>query len=66
MMKIISDPRLGEKYKVVPTSETVKQSKVSRFLPKEGVDAIYDEFYHSRYSEGAIQLFEIEKEKEGE
>ena len=37
MMKIISDPRLGEKYKVVPTSETVKQSKVSRFLPKEGI-----------------------------
>lgn len=64
-MKIISDPRLGEKYKVVPTSEMVKQSKANRFLPKAGIEAVYDESYHSRYLEGAVMLFEIE-EKEGE
>lgn len=53
-MQLITEPRLGQKYLIVPTSEFIKQSGVDRFLPKEGIEAPYDEFYHSRFLEGAI------------
>ena len=70
MKIVVKDPRFGEKYKVVPTSEMVKQWGVSRFLPKEGIEAVHNEFYHSRYLEGAIQLYEVKEievqEKESE
>ena len=61
-MKLVTEPRYGEKYRIIPTSDFVKQSGVSRFLPKEGVEAIYDEQYHSRFLEGAILPYiEVEK-----
>lgn len=61
-MKLITEPRYGVRYRIIPTSEFVKQSGVNRFLPLEGVDAIYDEQYHSRFLEGAILPY-TEEEK---
>ncbi len=64
-MKLITEPRLGQTYIIIPTNPMVRHSTSNRFIPLEGVTAIYDEYLHSRFQEGAIQLFE-EKDKEME